>query len=56
MKKIIENVNHVGMVGRPIFSIKGEIVFIASAIKQEPVDHQFVQQIHEGLYHRLALI
>jgi splicing factor 4 len=48
MKKIIENVNHVGMVGRPIFSIKGEIVFIASAIKQEPVDHQFVQQIHEA--------
>ena len=32
---------------------KTEIVFIASAVKQEPVEHQFVQQIHEGLFYRL---
>jgi hypothetical protein len=49
MKKIIGNVNHVGLVSRSNASKeKGKDFFLASAVKQEPTEHKFVQQIHEG--------
>lgn len=31
-----------------IFTMIRMIFFLASTVKQEPMDHQFVQQIHEG--------
>jgi hypothetical protein len=49
MKKIVENENHVGLVNRRNASNeKGNDFFLASAVKQEPTEHKFVQQIHEG--------
>lgn len=28
--------------------LHGHLYFLASAVKEEPVEHKFVQQIHEG--------
>jgi len=30
------------------------ILFLASDIKQEPIEHKFVQQIHEGLKNKFS--
>jgi len=56
MKKIIVNVNHVGIVSRKLLFVMNKkeiILFLASDIKQEPIEHKFVQQIHEGLKNKV---
>ena len=34
--------------GRKLVFMTIELIFLASLIKQEPMEHQFVQQIYEG--------